>query len=47
MHFHIGVMEFVVFCMMYFILKAILLIVHLELRRNKIHTGAALTGLLS
>lgn len=47
MHFHIGLMELIVFGCYYIIVKAIVLIVNLELRRNKIHVPAAVSGLLS
>lgn len=46
MHFHIGFMEFVVFAMYYIILKAILLVIHLEAKRNKLTRVTALTGML-
>jgi hypothetical protein len=47
MHFHIGFMEFIVFAMYYFILKAVILFIHLETRRAKIKVPAAVSGLLS
>lgn len=47
MHFHIGVMEFVVFAMYYFILKAILTVLNLQCRRGGNKTSAAVTGLLA
>lgn len=47
MHFHIGLMEFMVFAMYYFILKAVILFIHVETRRSKIKVPAAVTGLLS
>lgn len=47
MHFHIGFMEFLVFALYYFILKAFLCILNLEFRRNKLHVPAAVSGLFS
>jgi hypothetical protein len=47
MHFHIGVAEFLVFALYYFILKALLMLIHLETRRGKAKTPAAVTGLFS
>lgn len=47
MHFHIGLMEFLVFAMYYIIMKAILLFINIEARRNKLKVPAALSGLLS
>lgn len=46
-HFHIGLMEFLVFALYYFVLKAILMFIHLETRRHKVKTPAAVTGLFS
>ena len=46
-HFHIGLMEFLVFALYYFILKAILMLIHLETRRGAKKTPAAVTGLFS
>lgn len=47
MHFHIGFMEFLVFALYYVILKAVLLFIHIEFRRHKVHTPTAVTGLFS
>lgn len=47
MHVHIGLMEFVQFTAFYIILKAILLVIHLELRQRHIKTPAAVSGLLA
>lgn len=47
MHFHIGVAEFLVFLLYWVILKALLLIINLETRRNNLHVPAAVSGLLS
>ena len=47
MHVHIGVMELITFICYYIIVKAFVLITNLELRRNKIHVPAAVSGLLS
>jgi hypothetical protein len=47
MHFHIGLMEFLVFALYYFILKAVLMFIHVEFRRNKVKTPTAVTGLFS
>lgn len=48
MHFHIGVAEFLVFALYYFILKAILMLIHVETRRGgRAKTPAAVTGLFS
>ena len=47
MHFHIGFMEFLVFALYYFILKAFLQILNLETRRNGWHVPAAVSGLYS
>jgi hypothetical protein len=46
-HFHIGLMEFLVFAAYYFLLKALLTVANIELRRSKSKTGAAVTGLLA
>lgn len=47
MHFHIGVMEFLVFAMYYFILKGVMTLINLEARRNGMKTCAGVTGLLA
>jgi hypothetical protein len=47
MHFHVGLMEFLVFALYYFILKAVLMLIHLETRRARAKTPAAVTGLFS
>ena len=47
MHFHIGFLEFLVFALYYFILKAALAILNLETRRNGWHVPAAVSGLYS
>lgn len=47
MHVHIGFMELVTFICYYIIVKAIILILNLEVRRNKLHVPAAVSGLLS
>lgn len=47
MHFHIGVMEFLVWALYYLIFKAIVQIVNLETRRNNWHVPAAVSGLFS
>jgi hypothetical protein len=47
MHFHIGLAEFLVFACYYLLLKALLVVLNLELRRTGIKTGAAVTGLLA
>lgn len=47
MHVHIGLLELVTFLMYYIIIKAVLLFVNLEFRRNNIHVPAAVSGLLS
>lgn len=47
MHVHIGFAELFIFALYYFILKAILLFLNVEFRRNKIHVPAAVSGLLS
>lgn len=47
MHFHIGFLEFLVFAAYYFILKAILLVINLETRRNGLKTPAGVSGLLA
>lgn len=39
--------DFLAFAAFYFILKAIILFVHLELRRNHVHVPTAVTGLFS
>lgn len=39
--------DFVAFAAFYFALKAIILVIHLEMRRNHVHVGSAVTGLLS
>lgn len=39
--------DFIAFAAFYFILKAILLFIHLETRRNHVHVPAAVAGLLS
>ena len=46
-HFHIGLMEFVVFAFYYVILKAFIQIFNIEARRNGWHTPSALSGLFS
>jgi hypothetical protein len=46
-HFHIGFFEFLVFLLYYFMAKALILVMNIELRRHKVKTGAAVTGLLS
>jgi hypothetical protein len=47
MHFHIGFMEFLVFALYYFILKAILTVINIETRRNSKHVPAAVAGLFA
>jgi hypothetical protein len=47
MHFHIGFLEFLVFALYYFILKAVLGFINLETRRNGWHVPAAVSGLYS
>jgi hypothetical protein len=47
MHFHIGAAELFVFALYYVLLKAILLLINIEFRRNQIHVPAAVSGLLS
>lgn len=47
MHVHIGIMELFVFMLYYILTKAILLLINLETRRNKVHVPAAVSGLLS
>jgi hypothetical protein len=47
MHFHIGLMEFIVFAMYYFVLKAILLLINVETRRNGLTVPAGVSGLLA
>jgi hypothetical protein len=47
MHFHIGLMEFFVFAMYYFILKAILILINVETRRNGMQVPAGVSGLLA
>lgn len=47
MHFHIGAAEFLVFALYYIILKAVLMLVNIETRRNGMHVPAAVSGLLS
>lgn len=46
-HFHIGFFEFLVWAMYYFIMKAILLFINIETRRNKLHIPAGVSGLFS
>lgn len=41
------VRDFIAFSAFYFILKAFILLIHLETRRNHIHIPAAVSGLLS
>lgn len=41
------VKDFIAFAAFYFILKAMILFVHLETRRNHIRVPAAVSGLLS
>lgn len=47
MHFHIGLMEFLVFAAYYAILKAILLLINIETRRNGATLPAGVSGLLA
>lgn len=47
MHFHIGFMEFMVFALYYFILKAILLVINIETRRSGMKVPAGVSGLLA
>lgn len=47
MHVHIGLLEFLVFSGYYFLLKALLLLINLEFRRNKKKTPAAVAGIFS
>ena len=47
MHFHIGLMEFFVFALYYVILKAILLVINAETRRNGLKVPAGVSGLLA
>lgn len=47
MHLHIGFIELIIFGLYYTIWKAVLLLINLETRRNKIHVPAAVSGLLS
>lgn len=47
MHVHVGILELLIFGLYYTIWKAILLLINLETRRNKIHVPAAVSGLLS
>ena len=47
MHFHIGLMEFLVFAAYYVILKAILTLINLETRRAGMKTCAGVSGLLA
>lgn len=39
--------DFLIFAAYYLILKAVLLVLNLETRRNKVHVPAAIAGLLS
>ena len=39
--------EFLTFALFYFILKAVLLIVNIEMRRNNLHVPAAVAGLFA
>jgi Flp pilus assembly protein protease CpaA len=47
MHLHIGFLEFLIFALYYFLLKALLCIANLEFRRNSMHVPAAVSGLFS
>ena len=47
MHLHIGFLEFLIFCLYYVLLKAVLCVLNLEFRRNGLHVPAAVSGLVS
>lgn len=47
MHFHIGFFEFLIFALYYFLLKALILFINIEARRNKWHVPAGVSGLLA
>ncbi len=47
MNLHIGLVEFVVFAMYYFILKMILQLINIETRRNGYSIPAGVSGLLA
>jgi hypothetical protein len=47
MHLHIGFLEFVIFCLYYFLLKALICVANLEFRRNGMSVPAAVSGLFS
>lgn len=44
---HIGFMDFLVFALYYFILKALIHVINVETRRSGMHTPAGVTGLLA
>jgi hypothetical protein len=46
-HFHIGLVEFLIFAGYYFLLKAVILFINLEARRNHWHVPGGVAGLLS
>jgi hypothetical protein len=46
-HFHVGFFEFLVWAMYYFIMKAIILFLNIEARRNRWHVPAGVSGLFS
>jgi hypothetical protein len=46
-HFHIGFFEFLVWSMYYLIFKAVVLVVNIETRRNKLRVPAGVSGLFS
>lgn len=41
------VRDFAMFAAFYVILKAIIFVIHLELKRAHVHTGAAVSGILT
>lgn len=47
MHFHIGVMEFLVWLLYFVIAKALFVIFNIETRRHGWHVPAAVSGLYS
>jgi hypothetical protein len=47
MHFHIGFFEFLIFGLYLFIWKAVLIVINLEMRRNKLHVPSGMTGFFS
>lgn len=47
MHFHIGFFEFLVWALYYVLFKAVILFIHLEVRRNNWHVPAAVSGLFA